>query len=239
MKQLRARETDVCPFAVPPKLPRGSFQWVRPELVAQVAFHEWTDGGGLRAPGLPRPARRQGPAGRRPRDLTPESESGGLAGAPDLLGRLGLVGVGSAAAFLAAVRFLVVCAVLVTDGWRPLASRASLRLASSAAARSMTVPFGSGASSNTSSRPAALSSMIFSTEARYSSVYWAGIEVVAQRVDEALRHLQFLGGHLDAVELLELLERVRAPRARRGTPASTASVATRRSGSPRGTPSGA
>ena len=50
MKELRARETDVCPFAVPPKLPRGSFRWVRPELVAQVAFHEWTDGGGLRAP---------------------------------------------------------------------------------------------------------------------------------------------------------------------------------------------
>ena len=50
IKELRARDTDVCPFAVPPKLPRGSFQWVRPELVAQVAFHEWTDGGGLRAP---------------------------------------------------------------------------------------------------------------------------------------------------------------------------------------------
>lgn len=50
MTELRARETDVCPFAVPPKLPRGSFRWVRPELVAQVAFHEWTGGGGLRAP---------------------------------------------------------------------------------------------------------------------------------------------------------------------------------------------
>ena len=50
MKELRARVTEECPFATPPKLPRGSFQWVRPELVAQVAFHEWTDGGGLRAP---------------------------------------------------------------------------------------------------------------------------------------------------------------------------------------------
>ena len=50
MQELRARETDVCPFVDPPKLPRGSYQWVRPELVAQVAFHEWTDGGGLRAP---------------------------------------------------------------------------------------------------------------------------------------------------------------------------------------------
>lgn len=50
MTQLRARITDQCPFALPPKLPRASFQWVRPDLVAQVAFHEWTDGGGLRAP---------------------------------------------------------------------------------------------------------------------------------------------------------------------------------------------
>lgn len=50
MRELRARTTDECPFATPPKLPRGTFQWVRPELVAQVAFHEWTDGGGLRAP---------------------------------------------------------------------------------------------------------------------------------------------------------------------------------------------
>ena len=50
MKELRARATDDCPFAIPPKLPRGSFQWVKPELVAQVAFHEWTRDGGLRAP---------------------------------------------------------------------------------------------------------------------------------------------------------------------------------------------
>jgi bifunctional non-homologous end joining protein LigD len=50
MNELRARETDACPFVDPPKLPRGSYRWVRPELVAQVAFHEWTDGGGLRAP---------------------------------------------------------------------------------------------------------------------------------------------------------------------------------------------
>lgn len=50
MGELKARRTDVSPFAAPPKLPRGSFQWVRPELVAQVGFHEWTNGGGLRAP---------------------------------------------------------------------------------------------------------------------------------------------------------------------------------------------
>jgi bifunctional non-homologous end joining protein LigD len=47
---LRPLETDECPFAAPPKLPRGSFRWVRPELVAQVAFMEWTEGGGIRAP---------------------------------------------------------------------------------------------------------------------------------------------------------------------------------------------
>ncbi len=50
MAKLRRLETDVCPFAAPPKLPRGSYRWVRPELVAQVGFLEWTEGGGLRAP---------------------------------------------------------------------------------------------------------------------------------------------------------------------------------------------
>ena len=50
MAKLRRLETDTCPFAVPPKLPRGTYRWVRPELVAQVGFLEWTEGGGLRAP---------------------------------------------------------------------------------------------------------------------------------------------------------------------------------------------
>jgi bifunctional non-homologous end joining protein LigD len=50
MAKLRALETDASPFAVPPKLPRGSYRWVRPELVAQVGFLEWTEGGGIRAP---------------------------------------------------------------------------------------------------------------------------------------------------------------------------------------------
>lgn len=50
MAQLRARETDDCPFDPVPKLPRNTFRWVRPDLVAQVAFHEWTEGGGVRAP---------------------------------------------------------------------------------------------------------------------------------------------------------------------------------------------
>jgi bifunctional non-homologous end joining protein LigD len=50
MAKLRQLESDECPFAVAPKLPRGTYRWVRPELVAQVGFLEWTEGGGLRAP---------------------------------------------------------------------------------------------------------------------------------------------------------------------------------------------
>jgi bifunctional non-homologous end joining protein LigD len=51
MARLRPLATDVCPFAAVPKLPgRPVLRWLRPELVVQVAFHEWTDGGGVRAP---------------------------------------------------------------------------------------------------------------------------------------------------------------------------------------------
>ena len=50
MAKLRRLETQQCPFVLPPKLPRGTYRWVRPELVAQVGFLEWTEGGGLRAP---------------------------------------------------------------------------------------------------------------------------------------------------------------------------------------------
>jgi bifunctional non-homologous end joining protein LigD len=50
MTKLRQLETDTSPFAVPPRLPRGAYRWVRPQLVAQVGFLEWTEGGGLRAP---------------------------------------------------------------------------------------------------------------------------------------------------------------------------------------------
>jgi bifunctional non-homologous end joining protein LigD len=39
---------DDSPFVDAPKLPRP--QWVDPELVVEVAFHEWTRGGVLRAP---------------------------------------------------------------------------------------------------------------------------------------------------------------------------------------------
>jgi bifunctional non-homologous end joining protein LigD len=50
MAELRPLETTESPFAMPPKLPRGTYRWVRPELVAEVAFLEWTEGGGIRAP---------------------------------------------------------------------------------------------------------------------------------------------------------------------------------------------
>jgi bifunctional non-homologous end joining protein LigD len=50
MAELRRLETAASPFGVPPKLPRGTYRWVRPELVAEVAFLEWTEGGGIRAP---------------------------------------------------------------------------------------------------------------------------------------------------------------------------------------------
>lgn len=48
---LKPLASDACPFAAVPKLPgRPVLRWVRPELVVQVAFAEWTDGGGVRAP---------------------------------------------------------------------------------------------------------------------------------------------------------------------------------------------
>src|SRR5262245_48686866 len=50
LAELRRLETSESPFAVPPKLPRGAYRWVRPELVAEVGFLEWTEGGGIRAP---------------------------------------------------------------------------------------------------------------------------------------------------------------------------------------------
>jgi bifunctional non-homologous end joining protein LigD len=51
LARLRPLATDVCPFTTVPKLPgRPMLRWVRPELVAQVSFAEWTDGGGIRAP---------------------------------------------------------------------------------------------------------------------------------------------------------------------------------------------
>ena len=52
MLQARFAEliADNCPFEPEPRLPRGKARWLRPELVAQVAFGEWTEYGHLRHP---------------------------------------------------------------------------------------------------------------------------------------------------------------------------------------------
>jgi bifunctional non-homologous end joining protein LigD len=52
-KVFKPLETDEPPFAEVPKMPRvrrGDIQWVRPELVAEAEFVEWTREGRLRAP---------------------------------------------------------------------------------------------------------------------------------------------------------------------------------------------
>ena len=51
MVEARCRElrTDVCPFAERPPL-RNPTEWLRPELVAEVRFQDWTPDGYLRAP---------------------------------------------------------------------------------------------------------------------------------------------------------------------------------------------
>lgn len=48
--QFRELETNECPFDPIPALPRGRAVWLRPELVAQVTFGEWTTAGHLRHP---------------------------------------------------------------------------------------------------------------------------------------------------------------------------------------------
>jgi bifunctional non-homologous end joining protein LigD len=47
--RLREVETDSAPFVVVDPVPRGT-HWVRPELVAQIGFTEWTRDGRLRHP---------------------------------------------------------------------------------------------------------------------------------------------------------------------------------------------
>jgi bifunctional non-homologous end joining protein LigD len=42
--------TEHCPFDTKPKLPQRSCRWVRPELVVQAEFAEWTEAGHLRHP---------------------------------------------------------------------------------------------------------------------------------------------------------------------------------------------
>jgi bifunctional non-homologous end joining protein LigD len=53
LAKLRPLETKECPFPAVPKMPkvkRADVVWVRPELVAEVEYVEWTHDGRLRAP---------------------------------------------------------------------------------------------------------------------------------------------------------------------------------------------
>lgn len=52
--QLDARELDKAPFTKGTGLPRKRVHWVRPQLVVEVAFMEWTEHGKLRHPRLVR-----------------------------------------------------------------------------------------------------------------------------------------------------------------------------------------
>ena len=73
--RLDALEQNECPFATHPEGPLGrSAHWVRPRLVAEVAFSEWTDDGkirqpsfqGLRTDKLPTDVHREAPASTSP-----------------------------------------------------------------------------------------------------------------------------------------------------------------------------
>jgi ATP-dependent DNA ligase len=50
--KLDALRVSACPFTSGAGLPRAGAHWVRPELVVQVAFIEWTRHGKLRHPRL-------------------------------------------------------------------------------------------------------------------------------------------------------------------------------------------
>jgi bifunctional non-homologous end joining protein LigD len=50
MKQLRPIETTRCPFREPPRKTNERPHWVKPKLVAQIKFTEWTADGKLRHP---------------------------------------------------------------------------------------------------------------------------------------------------------------------------------------------
>ena len=53
LAKLEPLVTDEAPFATVPKMPKvrkGDVVWVRPALIAEVSFAEWTHDGHLRAP---------------------------------------------------------------------------------------------------------------------------------------------------------------------------------------------
>ena len=49
LKMLKPYFTDTCPFEPKPKA-NAPVKWVEPRLVCEVAFHEWTSDGKMRAP---------------------------------------------------------------------------------------------------------------------------------------------------------------------------------------------
>lgn len=49
-ERMRGLATGACPFADPRSIREAHVTWIRPELVAQVAFTEWTRAGRLRHP---------------------------------------------------------------------------------------------------------------------------------------------------------------------------------------------
>lgn len=50
LPRLRSMETAECPFEPVPTIPRGRPRWVRPKLVVEVQFAEWTPDGHVRHP---------------------------------------------------------------------------------------------------------------------------------------------------------------------------------------------
>jgi bifunctional non-homologous end joining protein LigD len=50
MRELRKLETDAGLVTSPVSIPRNGLHWVKPELVAEIAFTEWTSDGLLRHP---------------------------------------------------------------------------------------------------------------------------------------------------------------------------------------------
>ena len=83
LKDLRraqeAREQKASPFAAGSALPRDA-HWVKPELVAQVAFTEWTDDGRMRHPTFRGLREEEAPRRRSCRRPEPTEGSGRRAG---------------------------------------------------------------------------------------------------------------------------------------------------------------
>jgi bifunctional non-homologous end joining protein LigD len=89
--ELGTRRTDQKPFAVgPPRPDARGVTWVRPEVVVEIEFADWTDDGrlrqgsfqGIREDKEPQEVRREVPAGRSGRDGKREPEHSRVAESP-------------------------------------------------------------------------------------------------------------------------------------------------------------